>query len=188
MCGELGRRMKLSEGDKNDIYYAALLHDIGMLAMPNELVQTSRELDEEEKNLIKTHVEIMEKTLDKKLSHDIIGIAASHHERFDGSGYPKGLKGSVMNTKNAILQISEQVVNSMEDKPYRAAHTKDEIIEDLNQGIISGKYEGIVADTFIKHYDEITAKAKEKSDKALLMHQKLTRNYMQAYKSGVVNS
>jgi HD-GYP domain-containing protein (c-di-GMP phosphodiesterase class II) len=156
--------------------------------MPNDLVFSARELNLEEKNLIKTHVDIMEKTLENKLSHEIIGIAASHHERFDGSGYPRGLKGSVMNVKNAILQISEQVVNAMEDKPYREASTKEQIMEDLNLGIISGKYEGIVADTFVKYYDDITQKAKEKADKALLMHQKLTRNYMQAYKSGVVNS
>jgi HD-GYP domain-containing protein (c-di-GMP phosphodiesterase class II) len=188
MCRELGRKLKLSEADKNEVYYAALLHDIGMLAMPNDLIMSTRELDTEEKNLIKTHVDIMEKTLEGKLSAEIIGIAASHHERFDGSGYPRGLKGSVMNVKNAILQISENVVNLMEDKPYREASTKEQIMEDLNLGIISGKYEGIVADTFVKHYDEITQKAKERADKALLMHQKLTRNYMQAYKSGVVNT
>lgn len=188
MCRELGRKLKLSEGDKNEVFYAALLHDIGMLAMPSELVMSARELNTEEKNLIKTHVEIMEKTLENKLSHEIIAIAAAHHERFDGSGYPRGLKGSVMNVKCAILQISENVVNLMEDKPYREASTKEQIMEDLNLGIISGKYEGIVADTFVKYYDDITQKAKERADKALLMHQKLTRNYMQAYKSGVVNS
>jgi HD-GYP domain-containing protein (c-di-GMP phosphodiesterase class II) len=185
---ELGVKLKLSEADKNEVYYAALLHDIGMLAMPDELVMSERELDEAEKNFIKTHVGIMEQTLSGKLSDEIIGISATHHERFDGSGYPRALKGSVMDTKDAILQISEQVVNSMEDKPYRKAHTKDEIIEDLNNGIISGKYEGIVADTFIKYYDEIISKAKEKADRTLLMQQKLSRNYLQVYNNGVSNT
>jgi putative two-component system response regulator len=156
-----------------------------MLALPDELVMSHRALDKEEKNLIKTHVDIMEKTLTGKLSDDILSVAASHHERFDGSGYPKGLKGSVMNTKDAILQISEQVVNLMEVKPYRKANTKRQIIDDLNNGIISGKYEGMVADTFVKNYDEIMMKAKGKADKALLMQQKLSRNYQQVYNNGV---
>lgn len=125
----------------------------------------------------------MEKTLEKKLSKEIIKVAAAHHERFDGNGYPRGLKASGMGHKEAILQISEQVVNSMESKPYREAYTKEEIVNDLNNGIISGKYEAIVADTFLKHYDEIMDKAKEKADLALVTHQKLLRNYKQVYTS-----
>ena len=183
VCRELGRKLRLSELDKNEVYYAAMLHDIGMLAIPSELLNAPRTLSEEEKNLVKTHVDIMEKTLERKLSKEIIRIAAGHHERFDGSGYPRGLKASVMDEKEAILQISEQVVNSMEPKPYREAYTKEEIIDDLNNGIISGKYEGIVADTFLKNYDEIMDKAKQKADMALVTHQKLLRNYNQVYSS-----
>lgn len=183
VCRELGRKLKLSELDKNEVYYAAMLHDIGMLAIPSELLDAPRTLSVEEKNLVKTHVDIMEKTLEQKLSKEIIRIAAGHHERFDGSGYPRGLKASVMGQKEAILQISEQVVNSMEPKPYREARTKEEIIDDLNNGIISGKYEGIVTDTFLKNYDEIMDKAKQKADMALVTHQKLQRNYNQVYSS-----
>lgn len=183
VCRELGRKLKLSELDKNEVYYAAMLHDIGMLAIPAELLDAPRKLGEEEKNLIKTHVEIMEKTLENKLSKEIIKVAAAHHERFDGNGYPRGLKASVMGQKEAILQISEQVVNSMEPKPYREARTKEQIVDDLNNGIISGKYEGIVADTFLKYYDEIMDKAKQRADMALVTHQKLQRNYNQVYSS-----
>ncbi len=183
VCRELGRKLKLSELDKNEVYYAAMVHDIGMLAIPKELLDAPRTLSEEEKNLIKTHVDIMEKTLDKKLSKEIIRIAAGHHERFDGSGYPRGLKASVMGEKEAILQISEQVVNAMEAKPYREAYTKEEIVDDLNNGIISGKYDGIVADTFLKYYDEIMDQAKQKAEMALVTHQKLQRNYNQVYSS-----
>lgn len=180
---ELGRKLRISELDKNEIYYAALLHDIGMLALPNDLLNAPRVLDEAEKNLIHTHIEIMEKTLEGKLSNSIISIAARHHERFDGTGYPRNLKGGVMNNKDAILQVAEYVVNSCADKPYRQAYSKEEIIADLNEGIVSGKYDGIVADTFLKYFDEIMDKATQKADAALVTHQKLQRNYEQVYKS-----
>ena len=143
----------------------------------------SRNLNEEEKNLIKTHVEIMEKMLEGKISPNIIKIAAAHHERFDGSGYPKGLKGSAMTNKDAILQISEYVVNAMDEKPYRRAYTKKEITDNLNNGIISGTYEAIVTDTFMKYYDDIIELAEDKADMALIMYQKLLRNYKQVYNS-----
>lgn len=183
VCRELARKLKLSEMDKNEVYYAALLHDIGMLAIPKELLGAPRNLNNEEKNLIKTHVDIMEKTLENRLSKEIIKVAAAHHERFDASGYPRGLKGSVMGTKEAILQISEQVVNAMEPKPYREAHTRQEILDDLNNGIIVGKYDGIVADTFVRNYDEIMDKAAARAAAALVTHQKLMRNYNQVYRS-----
>lgn len=183
ICRELGQKLRISELDKNEIYYAALLHDIGMLAMPQDLLDAPRAFDDAEKNLIHTHVEIMEKTLEGKLSKDIISVAAAHHERFDGTGYPKGLKGSVMNNKQAILQVAEYVVNIREDKPYRKGHTKEEIIADLNDGIMLGKYDGIVADTFVKYFDEIMEKAEQRAQAVLVTHQKLLRNYEQVYKS-----
>lgn len=180
---ELVRKLGMNENDKNEIYYAALLHDIGMLAIPSQLLNAPRNLNEEEKNLIKTHVEIMEKMLEGKISENIIKIAAAHHERFDGSGYPKGLKGSSMSNKDAILQISEYVVNAMREKPYRIAHTKNEITDNINNGIITGRYDAIVADTFMKHYDDIIEIAEDKADMALVMYQKLLRNYKQVYNS-----
>lgn len=180
---EIGRMIRLPEKDKSELYYAALLHDIGMLAIPQSLLGAPRNLSEPEKNLVKTHVEIMEKVLEGKLSKEIINVAAAHHERFDGTGYPKALKGGVMGTKEAILQIAEQVVNSMEPKPYREAYSKDDIMTDLNNGILSGKYDGIVTDTFIKHYDEIMEKAAQKAEMALVTYQKLLRNYKQVYSS-----
>ena len=185
VCRELGRKMKISEVDKNEIYYASLLHDIGMLKMPKELLNAPRVLSEEEKNLIRTHVEITGNTLKGKISDSIISIATSHHERFDGSGYPNALKGSVMDTRQAIIQVAEAVVNARRKKPYRPAHTDEEITNDLNEGIISGKYDGIVADTFLKNYDEIINKAMQKADAALTTYQKLQRNYEQVYKGFV---
>lgn len=180
---ELVRKMGMNENDKNEIYYAALLHDIGMLAIPSQLLNAPRNLNEEEKNLIKTHVKIMEEMLEGKISPNIIKIAAAHHERFDGSGYPRGLKSSSMSNKEAILQISEYVVNALREKPYRMAHTKNEVADNLNNGIITGRYDAIVADTFMKNYDDIIELAEDKADMALVMYQKLLRNYKQVYNS-----
>ncbi|MBQ3164540.1 MAG: HD domain-containing protein [Lachnospiraceae bacterium] len=180
---EIGKKLRISELDKNEIYYAALLHDLGMLAMPKELIDAPRKLEEAELNLIHTHVELTSEALKGKLAQSIIDISATHHERFDGSGYPRGIKGSVMNNKQAILQIAELVVNLSSDKPYRKAHSKEEIVKELNDGIVSGKFDGIVTDTFLKYYDEIMEKAMEKASAALVLYQKLKRNSDQVYKN-----
>ena len=183
VCKEIGRKMQLSEMDSAEIYYAALVHDIGMLAIPEDIIDAPRKLEDAEKNLIHTHVELMHKAIEGKFSQNIVDIAVAHHERFDGSGYPKGLKGSGMNTKQAILQTAETVVSMINDKPYRKAYNKEDIMEELNNGIVSGKYDGVVADTFLRYYDEIVEKAFQKAQVALTTHQRLLRNYEQVYKN-----
>lgn len=180
---ELATKLRLSEIDKNEIYYAALLHDIGMLTIPANLLNAPRKLEESEINLIRTHVNTAVEILQGKVSKNIIDIVEAHHERFDGGGYPKGLKGGSMNEKQAVLQIAETVVNMSVDKPYRKAYTKAEILEELNNGIVNGKFEGIVTDTLMKNYDDIMTKAREKADATLVTHQKLKRNSEQVYKN-----
>lgn len=183
VCRELAAKMRLSEMDKNEIYYGALLHDLGMLTIPTNLLNAPRKLEDSEINLIRTHVNIITQLLQGRVSKNIIDIVEAHHERFDGSGYPKGLKGGSMNEKQAILQIAETVVNMSVDKPYRKAYSKEEIMEELNNGIVDGKFEGIVADTLMKNYDDIMTKAREKADATLVTHQKLKRNSEQVYKN-----
>ena len=183
VCKEIGRKMQLSEMDSAEIYYAALVHDIGMLVIPEDIIDAPRKLEDAEKNLIHTHVELMHKAIEGKFSQNIVDIAVAHHERFDGSGYPKGIKGSGMNTKQAILQTAETVVSMINDKPYRKAYNKEDIMEELNNGIVSGKYDGVVADTFLRYYDEIVEKAFQKAQVALTTHQRLLRNYEQVYKN-----
>ncbi len=185
VCKEIGRKMQLSEMDSAEIYYAALVHDIGMLVIPEDIIDAPRKLEDAEKNLVHTHVELMHKAIEGKFSQNIVDIAVAHHERFDGSGYPKGLKGSGMNTKQAILQTAETVVSMINDKPYRKAYNKEDIMEELNNGIVSGKYDGVVADTFLRYYDEIVEKAFQKAQVALTTHQRLLRNYEQVYKNFV---
>ena len=183
VCKEIGRKMQLSEMDSAEIYYAALVHDIGMLVIPEDIIDAPRKLEDAEKNLVHTHVELMHKAIEGKFSQNIVDIEVAHHERFDGSGYPKGLKGSGMNTKQAILQTAETVVSMINDKPYRKAYNKEDIMEELNNGIVSGKYDGVVADTFLRYYDEIVEKAFQKAQVALTTHQRLLRNYEQVYKN-----
>ena len=183
VCKEIGRKMQLSEMDSAEIYYAALVHDIGMLVIPEDIIDAPRKLEDAEKNLVHTHVELMHKAIEGKFSQNIVDIAVAHHERVDGSGYPKGLKGSGMNTKQAILQTAETVVSMINDKPYRKAYNKEDIMEELNNGIVSGKYDGVVADTFLRYYDEIVEKAFQKAQVALTTHQRLLRNYEQVYKN-----
>lgn len=180
---EIGKKLGINESDKAEIYYAALLYDLGMLSIPQDLLGAPRRLEPEEMNLVRTHVDKLREVLDGKISKNIIAIACSHHERFDGSGYPRGLKGSVMNRKEAILQVAESVVHLSNEKPYRCAYSKEHIMQNLNDAVVEGQLDSRVTDILIQNYDEIMKKAGEKAKSALITHKKLKQHYEQVYKN-----
>ena len=88
---EIAESMELSGREKDKLYYSAMLHDIGLLAIDPEILKRNRKFTEEDRTAYRKHVEIG-KTLLKKyfLVPDIVEICAAHHEMLDGSGYPEG--------------------------------------------------------------------------------------------------
>lgn len=91
-----GRQMELDEQSMNDIALGTLLMDVGLTEIPEEILQKNSRLTHEEWEIIKTHVRHSIKMLSgtSGVSGEIMQLVATHHERLDGSGYPRGLRGS----------------------------------------------------------------------------------------------
>lgn len=174
---EIAIHMGIGELEQKEIYYGALLHDLGMLAIPLDILNAKRKLTEEEIGLIRTHVDRTEELLTGKLSDEIVKIACRHHERLDGSGYPKKLKGKQINSKQAILQVADTVVGMTNERAYRKPKTKEEVTEILLEEVTNGHFSDYVVDTFIDNYDKIMEKVKVRSEASLVMHKKLAAQY-----------
>lgn len=178
---EIAVYMGIGELEQKEIYYGALLHDLGMLAIPLDILNAKRKLTDEEIALIRTHVEKTEELLTGKLSDEIVKIACRHHERLDGSGYPKKLKGKKISNKQAILQVADTVVGMTNERPYRKPKTKEEVTEILLEEVNNGHLNDFVVDTFIDNYDTIMEKVRVKSEASLVMHKKLAMQYSKVY-------
>lgn len=102
----LGRAMRLDEADLRALYRGAFLHDIGMLAIPDDILRKGGRLEPEEYAVIKSHP-VVGDTLCKNLRtlHSVRPIVRHHHERLDGSGYPDGLKGDDVPLLAQIVSI-----------------------------------------------------------------------------------
>lgn len=183
ICEELAIRLFLNEKETEKLYYGALLHDIGMLAMPEEIVEKEGMPTPEEIEILKTHVELSEQILKNRLEQDVLNIAAAHHERLDGSGYPKGLKDMQMNTSQKILQVADKVTGLINGDFYEHAFNKEQIIPILMEEADNKKLSAQVVDVMILFYDEIMEKVKIESGQILLLHKKLEAQFEKVYKN-----
>lgn len=112
---------------------ASLLHDIGMIKVPKEILNKTEALTEEEREIIKKHTkysaEIVNET--KKFNLEITKIISQHHERFDGTGYPQGETNEYIHVMSKIIAVCDVFDAMINDRPYRSKYKKSESIEFL---------------------------------------------------------
>lgn len=122
----IGRKLGLTEKELEIIHVAGLLHDIGKIAVPVELLAKPSKLTELETQLIKSHPQagfdiIKDIPFVESLGKDVSIIVLQHHERLDGSGYPGGLRDDDLELETKILSLSDVVEAMSSHRPYRAA-------------------------------------------------------------------
>ncbi|MBC8059476.1 MAG: HD domain-containing protein, partial [Clostridiaceae bacterium] len=106
----------------SDIGTAALLHDIGKIGIPTEILNKPGKLTDEEYAIIKLHP-VHTKTILEKISgfSTISNFAYGHHENYDGSGYPQGLKGDQIPLESQIIQVADAYDAMTSKRAYRSA-------------------------------------------------------------------
>lgn len=117
-----------------EIIYASLLHDIGKISIPSEILVLPRNLTPIEFSIIKTHPIIAYNILKVIPNFEKIAeIVLQHHERLDGSGYPKGIKKNEILKEARIIAVSDVVEAMVNHRPYRPARTLDEAFEEIHK-------------------------------------------------------
>ncbi len=145
----LGKELKLSEHVLAGLHIACVVHDVGKIRIPAEILTKPVRLDEAEFNLIKTHAQTGYDILKNiRFPWPIADIVVQHHERLDGSGYPKGLKGEEILIEAKILALADVVESMSTSRPYRQARGIDKAIEEI-QGGRGIKYQPEVVDAFM---------------------------------------
>jgi PAS domain S-box-containing protein len=131
----LGREAGLDGERQHALRIAALLHDVGNIAVPAAVLAKPAPLTETELALMRTHVEEGCQLLaDIDFGAPIADIVYQSHERFDGSGYPRGLKGEEILIEARILGIADTLEAMCSPRPYRPAAGLDAAIEEINRG------------------------------------------------------
>jgi PAS domain S-box-containing protein/putative nucleotidyltransferase with HDIG domain len=130
----LAREAGLDGERQHALRVAALLHDVGNIAVPAAILAKPSTLTEPEQALMRTHVEEGCKLLaDIDFGAPVAEIVFEHHERSDGSGYPRGLKGDDIRIEARILAIADSVEAMCSPRPYRNALGMDVAIDEINK-------------------------------------------------------
>lgn len=133
---KLGERLNFSSTQLSDLNYASILHDIGKISIPMEILSKPSKLTSAEYELIKTHVMTgYELIKDLNFNNNVKLMVLQHHERNDGSGYPNKLQESEILIGSQVLAVADVVSAMIENRPYRPAYSIDYTIKELIAGI-----------------------------------------------------
>ena len=150
----IAKEMRLSEERVEGIRVAGLLHDIGKLAIPAEILSKPNELSEMEYGLFEAHPQVAYNILKSiEFPWPVAQIVLQHHERMDGSGYPQRLKGEEFMLEARILAVADVVEAMSSHRSYRPALGVDKVLEEIVQK--KGKlYDPEVVDACVCLFDE----------------------------------
>ena len=156
----LAKKLNLDDTMLEEIETAGLLHDIGKIGIPQSILCKPGKLTNEEFEVMKSHPEQGEKMLKdiKKLTL-ISNWLRTHHEKWDGTGYPNGLKGEEIPLSGRIIALADTYDAMTSDRPYRKALSHETAIDEIKR-CAGTQFDPVLAQLFIDNQEEIKA-AKE---------------------------
>lgn len=154
---QLGSALGLTEEELTALYKAALLHDLGMIAVPDSILAKPGPLDPGELSQMMRHTEAGERLLQAIPKADrVLSAVRHHHERIDGSGYPDGLAGDRIPLFARIVAVADAFVALTSERPYRRRRSPRGAIEVLQQGA-GQQWDAALVDRFARVLREVDA-------------------------------
>lgn len=174
---ELGKIFKLNEIEMKKIQLGAYLHDIGKVSTPIEILEKPGRLTHEEMQIMRQHIDKTRNILKGRIHNDVVQIAYRHHEKSDGSGYPKSLTANQLTLSDKIVAVADIMSALTGKRSYKESFPKDTVVNILQSQKGDGKLSGKVIDEAIRHYDEIMECSQKNVGKITEMYNRISKEF-----------
>jgi len=131
LATKLAKHMKLGDETVNKVEIAGILHDVGKIGIPDNILQKPGRLSDEEMAIVKNHPAFSAQIIKSTSLKNIVSAVKAHHERWDGKGYPYGLKGEQIPLEARILALADTFDAMTSDRPYRKGLPISEALNEI---------------------------------------------------------
>lgn len=174
---QLGRLARLTGKELRDLHYGALLHDLGKIAIPLRILESTGRLNDEEMKVMKAHVRITEMILEGIVDDDVLQIAVRHHEKLDGTGYHRGLSAADLTLPQQIIAVADILSALYGKRSYKEAFSKEKILDIMNSDADKGKINRNVVTSLEKNYDNIIKEFEKEKENTIGLYLKIKEQY-----------
>lgn len=164
---DLAKLSRLPESMVEEIRIAGLIHDIGKIRVPVEVLCFPGKLEGDMLKEMQNHAKYTHEIIDKCFSYRIVNIASHHHEKLDGTGYPEHLTARNLTIGDKVIAVADIASALYCKRSYKAAFSDEKIMSILWSDANAGKLEKHIVEHLEDHYDEIMANAKDEESKVL---------------------
>ena len=171
---ELGKALHLTDAELQAVKTAALLHDIGKLAVPERIINKPGKLTAEEFEKMKIHPVVGADILERvRFPYPVVPIVRAHHEWWNGMGYPDGLRGDAIPIGARILTVVDSFDAMASDRPYRRAMPLAEAMGIVRK-LAGTQFDPQVVDALEHQYERLEAEARLESEKLLRLNTEIS--------------
>jgi putative nucleotidyltransferase with HDIG domain len=163
---KIGQVLGLDQKTLDDLHRGGLLHDIGKIGIPPEILDKAGKLTDEEYTLMREHVRIGARILEPIEAYArIVPVVLHHHEYYDGTGYPDGLKGEEIDLGARIFTVADHYDALISDRPYRAGLPREKVIGFIKEDS-GNKYDPKVVEAFLEVMAQEDTELQSQPDRA----------------------
>ena len=169
--------MNLSSSTIETIKCASMLHDIGKIKTPTAILEKAGRLTSQERSVMELHVVHTREIIKNTVLPEVLEIAARHHEKLDGSGYPQGLNAADLTLPQRILAVADIASALVSKRSYKEKMSKSSVVKILNDMVQENKIDADVVKVMLDNYDYIIKTTEENIKDVVERYESLKDEY-----------
>lgn len=179
---QISKMMGLDDDQCTLIKIASMLHDIGKLSIPVNILEKQGRLTQEEFEVIKSHAIVGYNILSNMGIDDIRDVATLHHEKLNGTGYPFGLKANQISKKARIVAVADVLSALIGKRSYKDGFSKDKVLSILSDMVSKEEIDKDICHLVIENYDGIQKRVKANTKDTIDVYNNLMNEYEELLK------